>query len=193
MIEKAFEEFVQENLIALDELARRYAEYRLKLSQGYWEDLRSQIRVRKPIGYNFLDEKGALSVAGEKTCGWSCNLDFFGTQTIAVIGFGVNVTVADVAGGWPFLNNTCWTGIRVGLSTNSLKTLLETARRLAIDSEPVVRNWVLWRFWQPLCAATVEGLHEQLSGASRAAGQLEIVDQLEWWRQNFENLLIQSS
>jgi len=47
----------------------------------------------------------------------------------------------------------------------------------------------MWRYWEPLSAADLEGLHERLTGEEREVGQQEILEQLVQWRQDFEKIL----
>jgi hypothetical protein len=57
------------------------------------------------------------------------------------------------------------------------------------DTEPFDQNWLLWRPWEPLSATTAEGLHMRLIGEERAAGQNEIVEQLNRWKAVFDQVL----
>jgi hypothetical protein len=195
MSDKAFEDFVNHHLVTLDELARRYADYRKEVSESWWRELSGHIRAKTPVDYRFLDDKFLKrqngSVEGEHRCGWSRNLEISGVATVAAICFGVNVPVLDFAGRWPFMNNTCWTGIKVGLPANTRTRLSDIARRVPMHSGPVEGDWVLWPFWEPLCLASVEGLHEHLTGDQRHAEQQEIVGELEQWRESFEKILSQ--
>ena len=89
------------------------------------------------------------------------------------------------------MNNACWTGIYVWLPPDTRVRFLEIARRVSTHSEPVDGNWILWRFWQPLSSASVEGLHEHLTGSQREAEQQEIVNEIEEWKYGFEKTLAQ--
>jgi hypothetical protein len=102
MIDKAFADFVKQHLVTLDELARRYTEYRTDVIESWWSELSEHIRLRTPADYDFLDDKFLRQnrlAEGEHRCGWSRNLEVSGTQTLAAICFGVNVTVALLVGG----------------------------------------------------------------------------------------------
>lgn len=188
MIDKSFEEFVRQNLMPLDELARRYAEYRIEVSQSYLNELRANIRARTPADYSFVEDKCRVLVAGEQVCGWSRDLEVSGTKTAATICFGFNITVSSsLSGDWPFMNGGCWTGIRAWLPAGQRReAILASVRQLALDSERIDRNWILWLPWEPLSATTVEGFHERITAKDRAAGQNEIVERLFQWKTNFE-------
>ena len=193
-MEKAFAEFAQQNLVILDELSRRYAEYRFKIGQQFWHDLgRLIIREHCPAGYEFVDEKPNLSEAVEHYCGWRRAVDFHGTPTAANIAFGydsrrpISEGVQGTSSGWPFMDNSCWTGVKMWVP--DVRGFLNFSRQITSDTEPEDNWWLMWRYWEPLSAADLEGLHERLTGKEREVGQQEILEQLVQWRQDFEKIL----
>ena len=73
---REFANFVEKNIATLDELPRRYAEYRIATSQSYWDELRSLIRAKTPPEYTFADELSKLvrdwkNDVDEHVCGWA--------------------------------------------------------------------------------------------------------------------------
>lgn len=187
MIDKSFQGFVIQNLGPLDELARRYAEYRIQVTQSYLEELRIRIRTHTPQGYRF---EGSSSVVAEseQVCGWVKNLEIAGIRTAVALGFAFYTTSASLAGGWPLMNGSCWTGAKIWLPAKIRDAALAHARELSLDTEPVDSNWLLWRRWAPLSATTVEGFHQRVVGEDRALGQTEIIDQLVQWKVDFEKV-----
>jgi len=195
MIEKAFSEFVRDHFTALDELAQRYAEYRIETAQSYWSELRDLIRRNTPIGYVFegvdrdlLKKKGGTDEeeAGERVIGWSRSVD--NLESRATIGFGVNVTVSALARNrWPFAN--CWTGIRVWAASELQNLLMNSARDLILSTEHRDGVWLFWQSWQPLAAIQPQDLHLRLTESTRSSGHQEILNDLVQWKQNFEAML----
>jgi len=53
MIEKSFAEFMQTNFTAVDELSRRFIEYRIAVAERYADELRAKIKATEPAGYSF--------------------------------------------------------------------------------------------------------------------------------------------
>jgi hypothetical protein len=188
MIDKAFGEFAQQNLATLDELARRYAEYRNEMSQSWWDELRALIQKSTPTGYAFEGVDRDLFTRGERVCGWSRGL---GDQSKATIAFGVNVTVPDLARGrWPLMAKTCWTGARVWASTDSQNIIFNVGRQQIVDTEPRDNDWLFWRYWVPRRSVDRQDLHI-LEREAGTATQEEIVDELELWRQSIDPILSQ--
>ncbi len=188
MIEKAFAEFVQQNLVTLDELARRYAEYRNEITQGYWDELRTLIQKSTPTGYCFEGVDKDLLKVGERVCGWSRALDDHGSK--ATIGFGVYVKLSDLSGAcWPLASNNCWTGLRVWANTESQNALLQIGRQQILDTEQRDSDWLFWRR-QPLGAIELQDLHTRLTEAGVVSRE-EILKVLKSWRQTVDPILSQ--
>jgi hypothetical protein len=189
MIDRSFQEFVRHNLIQLDELARRYAEYRIEVSQSYLNELQAKIRTRTPAGHRF-DGSYHILANSEQVCGWVREIEIYGTKTTAAICFAFHIaSAAALAGGWPLMNGGCWTGIRVSLPASVQKVVLAASRKLALGTERVYNNWILWRPWEPLSATTIEGFHARVTGQDRTTSQDEIVEQLFQWKADFEEVL----
>ncbi len=189
MIDKIFQDFVRDNLGPLDELARRYGEYRIEVMRSYFDELLSRIRVNATAGYQCTGSD-SVKAETEQVYGWSRELQISGVRTTATIAFGFHISSAAIAGGWPLMGRSCWTGIKVWLPTNVRNSALTRARELAIDTEPRDSLWLLWRYCEPFSAATVEGLHMRLAGEDRVAGQNEIVEQLDQWKGDFEEIVL---
>lgn len=56
-MERSFAAFVRENLESIDELSRRYADYRREVGQCYLMELRNNINATKPQTYTFVFER----------------------------------------------------------------------------------------------------------------------------------------
>jgi hypothetical protein len=79
VIDKSFDGFVKQNLALLDELSRRYAEYRVAVCQSYLDELQAKIGVRTPAGYRF-GVNWRVTTTGEQVCGWNRDLEISGTS-----------------------------------------------------------------------------------------------------------------
>jgi hypothetical protein len=188
MIDKAMQEFVQQNLVTLDELSRRYAEYRIEASKSYLDELRTKIGRCIPDGYRF-DGIYRISSDVEQVCGWSRDLEILNTKTTVKICFAFLISGTDLAGGWPLMNGGCWTGIRIWLPPRIRDIVIASAGALALHTEPPDDSWVLWRLWEALSGTSIEGFHKRLTGEDRATGQDEIVGELIQWKADFEKVL----
>ena len=184
MIEKAFAEFVEQNIVTLDELACRYAEYRKEVTQAYWDELRILVQKNTPRGYVFEGGDTDLFKGGECVCGWSWPLDDSGSKV--TVAFGVHLTFLNVAlGRWPFSDKTCWTGVRVWASSEFQSKFFDMGQRQILNTEPRDRNWLFWRFWRPQQVAELQNLHYCLTQASDASRE-DILKELKLWQQTVE-------
>jgi len=130
MTEKAFVDFVQKNIVVLDELMARYSVYRAEIIQSFWDDLGRNIGKNVPNSWKLLKEIGA----GEHVCGWSCDRQILGTQRSVQIAFGfVQFSSSLSESRWPIMN--CWTGISLGLPASSRDQMLKAAGQLSIRTE----------------------------------------------------------
>jgi hypothetical protein len=188
MIDKPFQSFVVENLSALDELTRRYGEYRSEVVRSYLDELGTAIERRTPAGYRA--QRCSVLTYSEQMCGWVRELEISGTKTLSAIGFGFYYPAPAVAAGqWPFMNASCWTGVKVRLPKNLKDAALALVRELALDTEPSLDDWLLYRPWAPLSATSLDGFHTRIIGEDRATGQNEIVEQLFQWKADFDNIV----
>lgn len=184
-----FQGFVSENIESMDELARRYGGYRIEVVRSYIDELLSHIRDAVPDGYQCVGND-SVKAETEHICGWFRDFQISGISKTAIIAFGFHTHSIAFAGGWPLMNRSCWTGIKILLPVNVRQSVLARAHELTMNTEPNDNPWILWRFWDPLSAATVTGLHMRLVGEDRVAGQKAIVDELHKWRSDFESIVL---
>jgi hypothetical protein len=190
MSENAFRDFISQNITAVDELARRYGEYRIEETKSYLDDLKLKLSASVPGGYSYIGAKDQRVIAeSEQLFGWTKKFEIQGIITSATIAFGYHVITSQVAGQWPLMNGRCWTGVKVWLPTPTKSAALARGREMAIESEVVDGDWLLWRAWEPLSAASIVGFHTRIFGDERAVDHDEIVAQLEQWRGTFETIV----
>ncbi|MGH9771940.1 MAG: hypothetical protein ACRD4Q_09620 [Candidatus Acidiferrales bacterium] len=162
MIENTFGDFVRKNFTALDELVRRYSEYKIEVAQSYWNDLRVSIQKKTPVNYIFdgADKELLLPKRSERVCGWSRPINERGHKV--TIGFGIDMQPAELARGtWPF--NRCLSGARVWADRDWQLNFYNIGRQKVSDTEPSDDSWVLWKFWQPPHAIKPEDLNDRLT------------------------------
>ena len=193
MIDEPFRTFIQHNLTSVDELMRRYAEYRYDVLTTYFNELQEKIRNRTPPDCAFESSYRMLD-NGEQVFGWRLLLQIDENPINTLIGFGfTNKESLPLSGGWPLANGSCWTGIRFSSWQNLRHKIPAIGRALGIDTEKNDQPWLLWRFWTPLSAVSVEGLHTRLTGQDRFIGQEEIVDELFKWKDDLSKILDQTT
>lgn len=190
MTDDSFEVFVRDNIVEIDALSRRYAEFRMSLVDSYLKELKQKIFAATPSGYQFGEVawSGVIPDA-EQICGWHRVVEVACLRTAAWISFGLCVPAAVHAGGWPLMARSCWTGIKVGLSGNARAQVLTSARKISVESERPDKDWHLYRPWTPLAAATVSGLYDRITGEDRQRSQDEIVDDLKKWTVDWEAII----
>jgi hypothetical protein len=189
MVEGPFADFVRQHIGDLDALGRRYGDYRISASQAYLDELDAKVSTAAPSGYQV--RRAVIKAEQEQWCGWTRPVTLFGTPTTVNIAFGLHCTSSILAGGWPFSNGGCWTGIFVYIPNSQAERFRKLAEAAGAVSESPDRNapnWRCWRPWLPLSATTIETLHERLTGPDRSAGQTEIVEELRGWLAIFEHI-----
>jgi hypothetical protein len=192
MVEVAFPNFAQEHIVELDQLGRRYGEYRISKSQAYLDELGAKVTAAAQPGYQAL--RAVVKADVEQICGWWRPVTLFGTSTSVNVAFGIFCSSLMLAGGWPFAG--CWTGISIWIPSGhvaSFQKLAEAAGALSEAPDRDAPNWRCWRPWLPLGAANIEVLHDRIVGPNRGLGQDEIVKELQSWRAIFDQIQASAS
>jgi hypothetical protein len=182
-----FSDFVRDHIGDLDRLSYRYAEYRLKVSQKYMNELAYKIASVVPKDYE--PTRGTVKAETEERWGWKREVKLFGTQTTVNIAFGFYCDSSAFAREWPLANERSWTGIRVWIQPKFVRQFQDIAIKYGAkikERGPDDRDWLC--FWPCELFADVRAdrLHAYLTRLERGFGQDEIIEELWKWKEIFE-------
>jgi len=202
MIDSQFRLFAEKNILSLDELSRIFAEYKIAVSESFWENLSNELNIDIPDGYSYhtegkrFDNGGALD---ERTCGWKRDISgLIGVmpRRDIVVCFGNYVSKQQLSlGEWPLYRP--WTGIKVWLDEKRAEeTKILTAidqQRSLIKSEPRDNNWHFYRHHPQLDIKAVGllGSYDALVGATLPKNLETIKTELIEWVKLIEDILLQ--
>ncbi len=186
MIDTNFKIFVEENISVLNELTCMYAQYKIDLTDGFWDELGRVLSEEIPQGYNLeqTPKKYEQACKEERICGW--NKRIFNDRVL-FIGFADQLKpIKFLHGKWPIENP--WIGVRLELndSIDEEKKLKDELDRLrsSLSSETKDKAWVLWKFHKPLDPKilSIVNLHSLLSNEKKRREHIIAIknELLEW-------------